>query len=160
MISDSEAVRLAAAVTEATGQEFSDAGAVLFASSIDPEMGLNDALHALSEWNRQAHSYYRVQPGELTAIWKSHKPSSRLTEADIGRMLDPLNLTADERWAARRELIANVNRGIPQDAALSGALDKARGRLLPSKPSRPKPTNNHHFAGRLQLNDVIGKDVK
>lgn len=160
MISDSDAVRLAAAVTEATGQEFSDAGAILFASSLDARMGLNDALRSLSEWNRQAHSYYRVQPGELTGIWKSHKPSSRLSEAEIGRMLEPLDLSADEQWAARRALIANANAGMSREQALATALDMARGKQLPAAPEKPKPTNNHHFAGRLTLGDVIGRDVK
>lgn len=160
MISGTDVLKLSMAVTEATGQEFSDAGAMVFASSLDRRMSLNDALHALAEWNSRPHGFYRVQPGELTAIWKGHKPSSRLSEAEIGRMLEPLDLSADGQWAARRALIANANAGMSREQALAKALESARGHLLPAAPPKPKPTNNHHFAGRLQLNDVIGKDTK
>jgi hypothetical protein len=156
MISGTDVLKLSMAVTEATGQEFSDAGAMVFASSLDRRMSLNDALHALAEWNSRPHGYYRVQPGELTAIWKGHKPSSKLSEAEIGRMLEPLDLTADELWAARRALIANVDQGMTTRQALSTALDAARGHELPAAPEKPKPTHDHHFAGRLRLGDVIG----
>lgn len=161
MISGTDVLKLSMAVTEATGQEFSDAGAMVFASSLDRRMSLNDALHALAEWNSRPHGFYRVQPGELTAIWKGHKPSSKLSEAEIGRMLEPLDLSADELWAARRALIANVDRGMPARQALSTALDMARGRQLPSKPAKPKRTHTPHFAGRLgkgDINQILGKE--
>jgi hypothetical protein len=156
MISGTDVMKLAMTVTEVTGQDFSDAGAVVFAASLDDRMTLNDALHALAEWNSKPHGYYRVQPGELTAIWKSHKPSSALSEAEIGRMLEPLDLSADEQWAARRALIANANAGMSREQALAKALDMARGHELPAAPEKPKPTHDHHFAGRLRLGDVVG----
>lgn len=160
MISGTDVLKLSMAVTEATGQEFSDAGAMVFASSLDRRMSLNDALHALAEWNSRPHGFYRVQPGELTAIWKGHKPSSKLSEAEIGRMLEPLDLTAYELWAARRALIANVDRGMPARRALDEALDMARGRQLPAAEPKPSKRIGHHFAGRtssMSLNDVIGE---
>lgn len=161
MISGTDVLKLSMAVTEATGQEFSDAGAMVFASSLDRRMSLNDALHALAEWNSRPHGFYRVQPGELTAIWKGHKPSSMLSEADIGRMLEPLDLSADELWAARRELIRGMNSGLARDMALARALDAAHGRQLPSKPAKPKRTHTPHFAGRRgkgDINQILGKE--
>ncbi|MEE8666887.1 MAG: hypothetical protein SOI13_01375 [Bifidobacterium mongoliense] len=158
MISGTDVMKLAMAVTEVTGQDFSDAGAVVFASSLDERMTLNDALHALAEWNSKPHGYYRVQPGQLTAIWKSHKPSSKLTEAEIGRMTKHLDLTDVEQWEVRRELIAGVNSGLGRDAALERALAHSRGRQLPMAPSPPEPTHVHRFAGsgKLRIRDVIG----
>lgn len=158
MISDSDAIRLAAAVTEATGQEFSDPGAVLFARSLDARMSLSDALRALSEWNRRPHAYYRVQPGELTEIWRAARPTSSLSENRIAELLDPLGLSEDEFWLARRRLIGLVGRGVPEEDAVAPAVEGARGHQLTSRPSKPKKQINHHFAGRIQLSDVIGRE--
>mgnify|MGYP001246836082 CR=1 FL=1 len=158
MLSKSETVMLCNAIREMTGQDFSEAGEQLFAASLSPTLTINGALKCLAEWNTREHAFNKVSAGDLNAIWKQHRPSSVITEGEIGRMLEPLNLTADEMWAARRALIGNLNRGMPQQAALSSALDAAHGRLLPSAPVNPKPTHNHHFAGNLSLGDVIGHE--
>jgi hypothetical protein len=71
-------------------------------------------------------------------------------------MLEPLDLSADELWAARRELIANVDQGMTTRQALSTALDMARGHELPAATEKPRKPVQHHFAGRLRLGDVIG----
>jgi hypothetical protein len=71
-------------------------------------------------------------------------------------MLEPLDLTADEQWAARRALIANANAGMSREQALAKALESARGHLLPAAPEKPRPTHTPHFAGRLRLGDVVG----
>lgn len=158
MLSKSETVMLCNAIREMTGQDFSEAGEQLFTASLSPTLTINGALKCLAEWNTREHDFNKVSAGDLNAIWKQHRPSSVLTEAEIGRMLDPLNLSADEMWAARRALIGNINRGMSQQAALSSALDAAHGMLLPSVPAKPKPTHNHHFAGNLSLGDVIGHE--
>jgi hypothetical protein len=156
MLKRSEQIMLCNAIREMTNQDFSEAGEQLFAASLDQLMGVQDALACLAEWNAQAHDFHQVSAGDLNAIWKSYRPSSRLSEAEIGRMLEPLDLTDDEQWAARRALIANANAGMSREQALAKALESARGHLLPAAPPKPKPTNNHHFAGRLRLGDVVG----
>jgi hypothetical protein len=163
MLSPAEAWKLLTIIKHTDGRLVAQQDATLWAVTISqalPGATLEQCMSAYAEWQTVEHRTPYVQPGEIVAIVKSHHPSKRLTEADIGRMLDPLDLTADERWAARIGLIANVNKGMPQPMALAKALDAARGRLLPAAPSRPKKTSNHHFAGRLTLGDVIGRDVK
>ena len=158
MLSKSETVMLCNAIREMTGQDFSEAGEQLFTASLSPTLTINGALKCLAEWNTREHDFNKVSAGDLNAIWKQHRPSSVITEGEIGRMLDPLDLSEDERWAARISLIANVNAGMTKAVALANALDAAHGRLLPSAPVKPKPTHNHHFAGNLSLGDVIGHE--
>lgn len=158
MLSKTDAWKLMTAIKHLDGRSADIDDAVLFAgvvnSSVDTDYG--HAMSAVAEWYGRRHDFGRIQPGDVVEIVKSRRPSSRLSEAEIGRLLEPLDLSADELWAARRELIRGVNSGLPRDRALAGALDAAHGRQLPSKPSRPEPTHVRHFAGRLRLGDVIG----
>jgi hypothetical protein len=162
MLSKTDAWKLMTAIKHLDGRSADIDDAVLFAgvvnSSVDTDYG--HAMSAVAEWYGRRHDFGRIQPGDVVEIVKSRRPSSRLSEAEIGRMLEPLDLSSDEQWAARRALIANANAGMSREQALAKALESARGHLLPAAPEKPKPTNNHHFAGRLQLNDIIGKDTK
>ncbi len=130
--------------------------AILFGQIINQACGptLSQCLAALAEWHTRHHDFGMIAPEDIVEIIKAHRPSTRLSEAEIGRMLEPLDLSADELWAARRALIANVDRGMPARQALSTALDMARGRQLPSKPAKPKRTHTPHFAGRLGKGDI------
>lgn len=162
MLSKTDAWKLMTAIKHLDGRSADIDDAVLFAgvvnSSVDTDYG--HAMSAVAEWYGRRHDFGRIQPGDVVEIVKSRRPSSRLSEAEIGRMLEPLDLSADEQWAARRALIDNVNAGMSREQALAKALESARGRLLPAAPEKPRPTNNHHFAGRLGLADIIGKDTK
>jgi hypothetical protein len=162
MLSKTDAWKLMTAIKHLDGRSADIDDAVLFAgvvnSSVDTDYG--HAMSAVAEWYGRRHDFGRIQPGDVVEIVKSRRPSSSLSEAEIGRMLEPLDLSADEQWAARRALIANANAGMSREQALAKALDMARGHLLPAAPEKHKPTNNHHFAGRLGLADIIGKETK
>lgn len=137
--------------------------AILFGQIINQACGptLSQCLAALAEWHTRHHDFGMIAPEDIVEIIKAHRPSTRLSEAEIGRMLEPLDLTAYELWAARRELIRGMNSGLARDMALARALDAAHGRQLPSKPAKPKRTHTPHFAGRLgkgDINQILGKE--
>lgn len=153
--------RLAAAITEATGQEFSDAGVQLFAASLVPEMTLNDALRMLSLWNRQPHSWSRVAPGDLNELWRMQKPAAKLTRNEIDTALIQAGLEGDELWLASREIPTLVNQGIPFTQAIARMADKWRGHELEAPERKPRRHIGRHFAGRIDrmnLNDVLGEE--
>lgn len=154
MLKRSEQIMLCNAIREMTNQDFSEAGEQLFAASLDQRMGVQDALACLAEWNSQPHDFHQVSAGDLNAIWKSHRPSSRLSEAEIGRILEPLDLTPDELWMARRELIANANKGMGRESAIRAALDAAKGFSMPRLPAKPSKPAGHHFAGNRKISDL------
>ena len=163
MLSPAEAWKLLTIIKHTDGRLVAQQDATLWAVTISqalPDSTLEQCMSAYAEWQTVEHRTPYVQPSEIIAIIKSHHPAKSITEAEIGRMLEPLDLSADEQWAARRALIANANAGMSREQALAKALESARGHLLPAAPEKPKPTNNHHFAGRLGLADIIGKDMK
>jgi hypothetical protein len=152
--------RLAAAITEATGQEFSDAGVQLFAASLVPEMTLNDALRMLSLWNRQPHSWSRVAPGDLNELWRMQRPAARLTRNEIDTALIQAGLDGDALWLAARQVPKLVNQGIPFTQAVAQAAEQSRGRVLEPPERKPRKHIGRHFAGRIDhmnLNDVLGE---
>lgn len=161
MITQADAWELLTLIKHTDGRIVSEDDAKLWAITINhalPDCVIVACKNAYAQWQSMPHKSAYVQPQEIIAIIRKHRPSASLTEAEIGRMLEPLDLSDDEMWAARRALIGNLNRGMSQHAALSSALDAAHGRLLPSAPEKPKPTHNHHFAGNLSLGDVIGHE--
>ena len=136
--------------------------AILFGQIINQACGptLSQCLAALAEWHTRHHDFGMIAPEDIVEIIKAHRPSTRLSEAEIGRMLEPLDLSAEELWAARRALIANVDRGMPARRALDEALDMARVHELPAAEPKPRKRIGHHFAGRMNrmnLNDVLGE---
>jgi hypothetical protein len=159
MLSPAEAWELLTIIKHFDGRIVAEEDAGMWSSTIFhalPGATLAQCKAAYAEWQTVEHRTPYVQPSEIIAIVKSHHPAKSITEADIDKMLDPLDLEDGERWQARIALIANANAGMSREQALAKALESARGHLLPAAPPKPKPTNNHHFAGRLRLGDVVG----
>ena len=156
----SQPERLAAAITEATGQEFSDAGVQLFAGSLVPEMTFDDALHMLAYWNTLPHSWNRVTPGDLNELWRMHKPAAKLTKNEIDTALIDVGLDGDELWLAAQQVPKLVNQGIPFPRAVAQAAEQSRGHILEPPERKPRKHIGHHFAGRIDhmnLHDVLGE---
>ena len=162
MISDSDALKLSAAITELTGQEFSDAGARLFVASLNPMMTLNDVLRMLAKWNTMSHSWHRVEPGDLNELWRQSRPSSQVSEARIGELLaeGTAGMNGAQYVLARRTLLREINKGTPEALAASIALDAAE--RLQIEPPKQKTNHRvvHHFIGTLgdgPVTNIIGK---
>ncbi len=159
MISDSDALKLAAAITEMTGQEFSDAGARLFSASLNPRMDLNDVLRLLARWNTMPHSWHRVEPGDINELWRKSRPSSQLSEARIGELLAGTeSLSATQYVHARRTLLDRINSGVGEERAAVMALESARTLAVEAPKPKPRREVGHHFIGNIgktPLKDVL-----
>jgi hypothetical protein len=160
MISDSDAMKLAAAIAEMTGQDLSDAGARLFAASLSTEMTLNDMLRMLALWNTRHHDWHRVEAGDLNELWRMQKPASRLTENQINSLLIEQGLEGDSLWAGGAPAMVRrlVNRQVPLARAVEQAAERYRGRELEPPPKRARhPTGRHFIAtmSKTRLEDVL-----
>ena len=161
MLSPSDMWKVLTLIRHIDGREFARPDAILWAGVVNealPGATVRQVVDAVVAWQQRPHEFSRIQPYDLIELVRSHSPARGLSERRIGELLESRDLSGDELWAARRELIRAVSSGIPVEEAVERAVESTRGRELPSAPSRPAPTHEHHFAGRLSgsLESVLG----
>jgi len=140
--------------------------AILFAQIVNDacDPTLQECLAAVGRWFGTHHDFGMIQPGDVADLVKANRPASRLTENEILDLLIGQGLTGDELWPGGAPKLVRqlVNQHRPLAEAVSIAAERYRGNELTATPTTSKPRKliSHHFAGRLELSDVIGRETK
>ena len=99
--------------------------------------------------------------GDVNAAARGVMSSAVPSEKRIGELMESAHIEDPDRmFAYRRRLVECIGSGMGVDAAHREAVGAARTLQLTSRPSKPKKPTSHHFAGRLSLSDVIGRETK
>lgn len=166
LLSQTDAWDLMTAIKHLDHRSVTREDAILFAQIVNDACAptLRECFKAVGEWFGTHHDFGMIQPGDVADIVKRNRPASRLTENQIIDLLIEQGLTGDELWPGGAPKLVRqlVNQRRPLAEAVSIAAERYRGHELTAAPTTSKHNKqiNHHFAGRIQLSDVIGRETR